>query len=215
MNTPPTKAPLSFWLTTLTMSLIPLTPPKLAIKTNFACREIKPSLAEGWHRLPSIPLCFLCSAFYYYHSSFFPTFSLANNSIQHGYVLRADPHLPLIGDEYAAVKKKNGGGSHNMDIVVHWTFICTGAWSPFQIQQSSFVEPSPRSSLSLDFHVAHRELFVKSVMREAHKPVTFYLMRRFLADTGNLTINSPAEKKEGTLIWVLCKAIPFIWCIFH
>lgn len=106
MNTPPTKAPFSFWLTTLTMSLIPLIPPapKLAIKTNFACREIKPSLAEGWHQLPSIPLCFLCSAFYYYHS-FFPTFSLANGSIQHGYMLRADPHLPLIADEYAAVKK--------------------------------------------------------------------------------------------------------------
>lgn len=89
MYCPPSVVPLSSQLPHKSLT------PKLPIKTNLAPREIKPTLAEKWHRL-QLSHCALCVS----HST--TLFVFATDCLCHSYFFLPDTHLPLAADDCAA-----------------------------------------------------------------------------------------------------------------
>lgn len=69
------------------------TPLKLAIKSNFACREIKQGFGEGWHQPPKYPSVVPLHTALYYRPSLFSTFSLPiiQTPSHCSYELQAEP----------------------------------------------------------------------------------------------------------------------------
>lgn len=134
-------------------------PPKLAIKTNLACGEIKPSLAEEWHQL-QVSHCAFCTLLSItpplsFTLSLPPFLSATNSNSPLSYEFLPDPP-PAPHCRWMCGCQKRGLPQYGY--CAHWTFICMGAWSPLANSIVQLLMSSQNPSLSSDFHLSQRAI---------------------------------------------------------